>query len=144
MNRNKAKPIPNLYPTTTYKEVSKQAMLSLTQLFIFNNQYFLRWLYFSNSWVRNDTLRWLMIPHFHLATVGAQVESSLFVFDQLSLIPQALNGRSIWSPSELSFSNCEQYFPNISTLTWSLKSILNKNFISNLFNSAVLTPPTFA
>ena len=49
------KPITNLYPTTTFeRNASNQAMLSLTQLFIFN--IFLRWMYFSKSWVCNELM----------------------------------------------------------------------------------------
>ena len=84
----------------------------------------------------------MVLPHFYLAIVEAQVGSSLF--DQLSLIRQACIGLSIWTTSAASFSNCLQYLPNVSTLNWSLKSMPNRKLISNLFNSDVLTPPTFA
>ncbi|PON55275.1 hypothetical protein PanWU01x14_189640 [Parasponia andersonii] len=68
------------------------------------------------SKLNNNTLRCYCIFFYHLAIAGAQVESSLF--DQPSLIPQAWIGLSlsICSP-EASFSNCEQYFRNVSTLT---------------------------
>lgn len=89
-----------------------------------------------------DSYITLLQPYFYLAIVEAQVGSSLF--DQLSLIRQACIGLSICSVSAASFSNCLQYLPNVSTLTWSLKSTPNRKLISNLFNSDVLTPPTFA